>query len=157
MTANQGESASSLPQYKGRVPTDSFSNRLVLARRLAGLTIEEAADAADLSKSSWANWENGRRPQDRLEVCRAIATALDVDFDWLVFGGPLLPARGRPTRRVTKRSAVDNCGYRPSSVRPPTARPKGRTDPPRPISPPVVARRANYVGATRAAEAANVA
>lgn len=156
MTANHGEAAISPPQYSGRVPVDSFSNRLVLARRLAGVTIEQAADAAGLSKSSWANWENGRRPQDALEVCRAIAETLDVDFDWLIFGGPLLPARGRPTKRVT----VASTWNRPvtartggGAVRPSDGRPKGRTDRDRPIAPPAPARRAAYLDAARADEA----
>lgn len=164
MTANHGEPASPSPQYAGRVPVDSFSNRLVLARRLAGVTIEQAAEAAGLSKSSWANWENGRRPQDRLEVCRAIADTLDVDYNWLVFGGPLLPARGRPTRRVTGRMSVDTTWNRPQVVRTgkddsrPTAdRPKGRTDRERPITPSNPGRRASYLDSGRASEASYAA
>ena len=160
MTANHGETANSLPQYAGRVPVDSFSNRLVLARRLAGMTIEQAAEAADLSKSSWANWENGRRPQDRLEVCRAIADALDVDFDWLVFGGPLLPARGRMTRRVSRASTWNrptSGGPGQGTSRPMAGRPKGRTDQLRPISAPPAAIRANYVQPARAGDSVNAA
>ena len=55
-----GAATAAVPRV-GRIPADTFSNRLVLARRLAGMTIEEASEAAGLSKSSWANWENGRR------------------------------------------------------------------------------------------------
>jgi transcriptional regulator with XRE-family HTH domain len=156
MTANHGEAGNSLPQYEGRVPTDSFSNRLVLARRLAGVTIEQAAEVAGLSKSSWANWENGRRPQDRLEVCRAIADTLDVDYHWLVFGGALLPARGRPTKRRT----VDTTWNRPRpggpgqvTNRPPRDGSKVRVDRVRPISVPSPGRRANYVDTNRQTEA----
>jgi DNA-binding XRE family transcriptional regulator len=155
MTANPGErdarASSAEPQYAGRVPADTFSNRLVLARRLAGMTIEEAADATGLSKSSWANWENGTRPHDRDEVCQAIAVALDVDLIWLTFGGPLTPARGRPT----KRSAVDNCGYHsatsgpgPKSTRPTAGRPKVRGDRVRPIPAARPVKRPNYTDPT---------
>lgn len=84
----------------GRIPADTLSNRIVLARRLAGMTIEEAAEATGLSKSSWANWENGMRPQRETDVIQTIAVALDVDRNWLMFGGPLTPARGKPTKRA---------------------------------------------------------
>jgi transcriptional regulator with XRE-family HTH domain len=136
MTANPDDAALSAAKAStprtGRIPADTFSNRLVLARRLAGMTIEEAAAAAGLNRSSWANWENGRRPQGQVDVCQAIANALDVDFNWLLLGGALEPARGRPTKRVIS----DTSGYplgpdkpmRASSVRPADTRPKVRAD-----------------------------
>lgn len=112
----------------GRIPADTFSNRLLLARKLAGLTIREAAAKAGLSYGSWSNWENGMRPHGQVDVCVAIAEALDVDFNWLLMGGPLAGARGVPT----KRPGGDNVGYLPSSerptdTRPPTRSAKGRT------------------------------
>lgn len=89
---------------RGRVPADTLSNRLLLARKLAGMTIDEAAEAADVTPSSWANWEKGMRPQRETDVIGAIADALDIDFNWLLFGGPLTPARGKPTKRAGRQA-----------------------------------------------------
>jgi len=96
------------------------------------MTIDQAAEAAGVKPSSWANWEAGRRPQRETDVIGAIADALDIDFNWLLFGGQLLSARGRPTNRpnpvtgwypnLTDQSRVD-------SARSSNHRPKGRTDP----------------------------
>lgn len=100
------------------MPADTFANRLLLARRLNGLTIRAAAEqlakrldaeGEDLG-SSWSNWENGRKPRDEAETIRAIAAALDVDEQWLMFGGPLSPA-APPRRRSSKRAAVDTLRY----------------------------------------------
>jgi transcriptional regulator with XRE-family HTH domain len=88
----------------GRIPADTLSNRIVLARRLAGLTIEEAAEITGLGKSSWANWENGMRPQRETDVIQTIAEHLGIDRDWLMFGGPLTPARGRPTKKAGRQA-----------------------------------------------------
>lgn len=87
------------PQQPGRVPADTFANRLVLARRLDSLTIREAAAKCGLHYATWSTWEGGRRPVDVLDAVQRISEALDIDRDWLLFGGPLLPARGRPTKR----------------------------------------------------------
>lgn len=134
MTANRDDTA--MPS--GRIPADTFANRLLLSRKLAGMTIEEAAAAADLNRSSWANWENGRRPHAMVDVCQAIAAALDIDFNWLLLGGPLLPARGVPTKRSGAVTAT-----KPSlPVRPHHTHPKGRTDSPRSTSPSAPGRRA---------------
>ncbi len=101
------------------MPADTFANRLLLARRLNSLTIKQAAAGLaerlgiadeDLA-SSWSNWENGRRPRDEAETIRAIASVLDVDEQWLMFGGPLSPA-ARPRRGSSKRSSVDTLRYR---------------------------------------------
>jgi transcriptional regulator with XRE-family HTH domain len=125
MTANQGErdAASTAPDAprRGRVPADTLSNRLLLARRLAGMSIEEAAAAAGLKPSSWSNWENGMRPQGEVEVVQAIADALDIDEGWLLFGGPLEGPRGR---RVTRRPSADTLQYSPLPVRPTSVRPR---------------------------------
>lgn len=101
MTANLGEPQTSAPptQKRGRIPADTLSNRLMLARKLAGLTIEQAAAAADVKPSSWANWEAGRRPQRETDVLAMIADALDIDRNWLTYGGPLESPMGRPTKR----------------------------------------------------------
>jgi transcriptional regulator with XRE-family HTH domain len=174
MTANPDEgaigAATAAGPRVGRIPADTFSNRLVLARRLAGMTIEEAAEAANLSKSSWANWENGRRPQGQVDVCQAIASALDVDFNWLLLGGALESSRGRPTKRSVpgagrgdaegKAGDVSNLAVSAdawsaepigelgnrrgsvSTVRPSDTRPKVRSDSSRSKSPSVAGRRA---------------
>jgi transcriptional regulator with XRE-family HTH domain len=84
---------------QGGIPSDTFAARLLLARHHAGrLSQREAAEKCGLNYASWSNWEEGRRPRDLLEVVQQIAEALDIDRTWLLFGGPLLPARGRPTR-----------------------------------------------------------
>ena len=108
---------------QGRIPADTFSNRLLLARALAGhVSIREAALMTGLNRGAWEGWEHGRRPRDILDVVRRIADALDVDHDWLLFGGPLAGPRGMPT----KRTGGLNLSYVPSPVRPTDNRPKGR-------------------------------
>lgn len=124
MTANPGDDPET---RRGRIPADTFSNRLLLARKLAGMTIEQAADAADVTKSSWANWESGRRPQGMQDICQAIAEALDVDLIWLMFGGPLSPSV-RPGR-LTRRPGEATARYTPVPVRPRPGRPPGRSGP----------------------------
>lgn len=139
-TANPGDPqvrADGLPTgHTGRIPADTFSNRLLLARRLCGLTIREASAQTGLNYGSWSNWENGMRPQDMVETCRLIAEALDVDFNWLLLGGPLAGPRGMPTKRpsgVNKGyprpvppGEGDNRRYLDVNIRPPDGRPSGR-------------------------------
>src|SRR5262249_5653544 len=87
MTTNTGEPETVAPtiQRRGRVPADTFSNRLTLARKLEGLTIERAVaqiyevTGVKLGESSWANWEQGMRPHREIDVIQAIAWGLDVD------------------------------------------------------------------------------
>lgn len=114
MTANQpepGASPETPTKQKGRRPADTFANRLLLARVLAGhLSIREASEAAGLNREAWRDWEHGRRPRDILDACRRIADALDVDHDWLLFGGPLSPA-APPRRTSSKRPAMDTLPY----------------------------------------------
>jgi len=164
------ELAVATPKPRGRIPADTLPNRLMLARKLAGLSIREAADLCELGRGAWTNWENGARPLDALEITGIIAEKLDIDVEWLRFGGPLTPSRGRPTKRSAggaergdaqgKAADVSNVavssqgltgrpngdvGYRRGSsptVRPPAGGPKVRTDPSRPKSPAVVGRRA---------------
>src|SRR6185295_11793625 len=114
---------------RGRVPADTFANRLLLARRMNGLTIKQAAallaedEEGDLA-SSWSNWENGRRPREAPETIRLIARALDVDEEWLMFGGALSPSA--PPRRAAKRPAGLNNPYGRTSVRVIQPRPNSR-------------------------------
>jgi transcriptional regulator with XRE-family HTH domain len=132
------------PQQRGRVPADTFSNRLLLARVLAGhLSIREACERTGLNRGNWQGWERGLRPRDMVEVCELVARALDVDFNWLLLGGPLAGPRGR---LVTKRSGGDTTRYPKVAERPTPNRPKVRRDPQ--MSPPTAptSRRANRVG-----------
>lgn len=142
MTANHGEpdTARAAPDIagQGRIPADTFSNRLLLARALAGhVSIREAADMTGLNRGAWDGWERGRRPRDILDVVRRIADALDVDFNWLLLGGPLAGPRGVPT----KRAARPNRDYAPVASRPRDNRPSGgptggrRTPPTSGVSP----------------------
>jgi transcriptional regulator with XRE-family HTH domain len=94
------ETTEAAPQ--GRRPADIFSNRLLLAIRLTGLSIRDFADQAGLDDGSVSNWTRGMRPRDFPEVCRAIAEAHDIDLMWLMQGGALLPARGLQTKRVSE-------------------------------------------------------
>jgi transcriptional regulator with XRE-family HTH domain len=124
-------------QRRGRVPADTLSNRLMLARKLAGLSIREAADQCGLGRGAWTNWENGARPLDLLEVTGTIADKLDIDVDWLRFGGALAGPRGRETRGLTKRPTSDTVWNSPSPIRsssrrPMAGRPNGRGDAVRP-------------------------
>ncbi len=83
-----------------RRPADTFAVRLLLSRHLNEMTISQAAAAAGLNDATWATWESGRRPRDIIDVCTKIANALDIDFDWLLLGGPLAGPRGVPAKRT---------------------------------------------------------
>lgn len=154
MTVEPTIAAQTTPRRR-RIPADTFANRLLLARRLAGTSIEDAASACRLNKSSWANWENGKRPQRLVEVCEVISEKLDVDFNWLLLGGPLESSRGpstdRPgsdTDRYSEFSSWSTPGsgaYSGGTVRPSGSRPKGREDRSHPMSPAVSGRRAALV------------
>jgi transcriptional regulator with XRE-family HTH domain len=132
-TANPGDAETTRPEppgtRTGRIPADTFANRLVLARRLAGLTIRQAAAEAGLNYGSWSNWENGMRPLDAVEVCSAIADALDIDFNWLLLGGALAGPRGMPVesrRRSPEGPGLDTWKYQARQERPRDSRPNGR-------------------------------
>lgn len=134
MTASTGErddreDARDYPEGPGDIPADTFALRLVASRHHAGhLSIREAADKCGLNRGSWQDWERGRRPQDMVDVARAVANGLGMNFNWLLLGGSLLPARGRPTRKV--RRITD--GYPRVAVRPSDGRPNGRSSAVRP-------------------------
>lgn len=82
-----------LPQYDHDddpwVPIDSFGARLALVRQHLGLNVKEAAKRCDINDQSWRNWEAGKAPRGMDRVARKIATALAVDYTWLMVGGPL--------------------------------------------------------------------
>jgi hypothetical protein len=59
-----------------------------------------APKACGLNAGTWHHWENGKIPRNQLDVAQAISDGLGMDFHWLLLGGALLPARGRPTRKA---------------------------------------------------------
>lgn len=132
MTANIGEPQTTAPPApQGRIPADTFSARLLLSRHLAGMTIKEAAERCGINDATWATWERGRRPQDKVEVCEAVAEALDINFTWLLIGGHLLGPRGRLTERAERTRATYPSGAVRAdrdSARPGGGRPNGRAD-----------------------------
>lgn len=88
----------------GDVPSDTFAARLMLARHHAGrLSQREAAVKCGLNYASWSNWEDGRHPRDLLDVVRKIADGLEINHEWLLFGGAL--TEGRPRAGQTPYSA----------------------------------------------------
>ena len=111
----------------GRRPADTFAARLVLARHLNGLNLKQAAELTGINDGTWATWEAGRRPRDILDICRRIANALEIDHDWLLFGGPLAGPRGVPTKRTgSDNVAKGRVAVRPTDSRPRDTRPPGR-------------------------------
>lgn len=143
-------------ERRGDIPADTFSNRLILARVHAGwLTVKEAAERCGLNYGSWSNWERGARPRDLLDVVQKIADGLQIDHEWLLFGGPLLGARGRPA----KRPGEDTVRYRNApkvparrAVRPLEPRLIARVDPQASILTSVPGRRATRVNPVLPAE-----
>jgi len=128
MTATAGEphdAANVVPQTqettgrrRGRRPADTFAVRLILARHLEGVSIKEAAERTGLHYATWSTWERGRRPADILDVAQRIADALDIDEEWLLFGGPLEGPRGRRVRPSSDRSTPTILGLLPQDPRP---------------------------------------
>lgn len=134
MTANPGDERE-IPETTQRqrpIPADTFSARLVLARHFAGrLSIEQAATRADVNPEAWRRWEDGAKPRDKIEAAQAIADALEIDFNWLLLGGPLAssvrPSKMRkPSGGATVRKPT--APVRPGDGRPST-RPNGGRGP----------------------------
>jgi transcriptional regulator with XRE-family HTH domain len=73
------------------VPLDSFGARLAIIRQYrGGWNVKRTADVCGLDDQRWRNWEAGtHRPQDYPSVCRQIAEALGISYEWLMLGGPL--------------------------------------------------------------------
>jgi transcriptional regulator with XRE-family HTH domain len=80
------------------IPTDSLANRLVLIRRELGLSQREAAQRCGVGFGSWQSWENGSAPRNALRDLVRVAQGLDVDREWLMFGGPLRSEMVEPAR-----------------------------------------------------------
>lgn len=81
-------------QTGGWVPSDTFATRLLVARTQKGMTQQQAADACDINRATWALWEAGSSPRNMAVVVAKIATGLGVDRDWLLWGGPLREPSG---------------------------------------------------------------
>lgn len=137
MTASTGENgeranAPNPPtEARGDIPADTFALRLVASRHHAGrLSIEQAAkmcimpDGRPINAGTWHHWENGKVPRNQVDVAQAISDGLGMDFHWLLLGGPLLPARGRPVRKASPITGP----YRRMPVRPQDTRPSGGPD-----------------------------
>lgn len=140
MTTEPQQSAA----QRGGIPADSFANRLMLARAYAGhLSIRDAAEMCGLGRGAWTNWEKGAKPVDLIEIVEVIAEKLGVDFDWLLFGGELGKAEGRPLRR-RRRDGPTTLGYHPVAIRLPRSaeRPTNNRPKSRPVNGPA---RTGYV------------
>ena len=121
---------------RGAIPADSFAARLMLARMHAGhLSIRDAAEKCALGRGAWTNWEKGALPGDIIGVATVIAEKLDIDRDWLLFGGSLSQEEARTAvqrgARDTKRgfSPVSRLAAPEPQAKParPAHRPTGRT------------------------------
>lgn len=71
------------------IPTDTFGTRLFIIRKQRELTVEAVAKICGVAQPTWTTWEKGAHPRDLVGTVRKIAEALDVDRDWLMWGGPL--------------------------------------------------------------------
>lgn len=126
MTTGIGEDRGELvAPKKAQIPADTFAHRLMLVRAHAGyMTVKDAAERAGLNYGSWSNWERGSMPRDLLDVVQKISDALDIDYDWLLFGD-------RRSGRQTLRGLYPPTTKRRANPKPSTDRPRaGR--PPRP-------------------------
>lgn len=91
------------PTQRGAIPADTFAARLVLVRVHKGMTIDEAATATGLNRQSWSNWEKGMVPRDQLDVVQIISEKLDIDREWLLWGGALTKPQIGASRRAMAR------------------------------------------------------
>lgn len=80
----------------------SLPDRLKLARKNAGLTQQEVADALHQDQSTVAHWERGGKTKPSPDKVEAFARLTGVDAEWVLYGrgkGPaatLGPKRKRP-------------------------------------------------------------
>ena len=121
--------------HAARIPADTFANRLMLSRALAGhLSIREAAEQCGLGRGAWQNWEKGARPDDYQGLVKLIAGRLGIDEEWLREGGALLPAESpaRPARWAA-RGYKDISLHRSRPRNRPTTRPVVGRPPNRPV------------------------
>ena len=67
------------------MPIDAIGERIKEARQERGLSQEELAQIINSTKSAISRYESGKR-QPRIEQLKSIASALDVDVNWLMNG-----------------------------------------------------------------------
>lgn len=69
------------------VPASTFGSRLAEARRVARLSVEEAALACGLKHAAWSMWEReDSSPRNMAEVVEKIEAGLGVDRNYLMWG-----------------------------------------------------------------------
>ena len=81
---------------QGWRPHDTLANRLRLVRAEKKMSQREAAMASGISARVWQNAEDGRDVRDLLAFIAKVSEHLDVDRDWLTWGGPLDGENPRP-------------------------------------------------------------
>jgi DNA-binding XRE family transcriptional regulator len=74
------------------LPMESFGARLAIVRQyVGGWNVSRAARACGIDAQTWRNWEAGRYPHNLEAACLRISEALNIDYRWLMIGGPLRP------------------------------------------------------------------
>lgn len=69
------------------VPASTFGSRLAEARRVRGLTVEEAAELCAIKPATWSLWEReGSAPRNMGEVAEKVENGLGVDRSYLMWG-----------------------------------------------------------------------
>jgi transcriptional regulator with XRE-family HTH domain len=125
MTTSTGEDRDLHPApARGTIPADTYAHRLMLARAHAGnLSIRAAAERCGLNHANWSNWEQGIRSRSVIDDVQAISEGLDVDREWLLFGGPLakpepiVRSRRRGPQRITGKLLTGRCARSRSAAR----------------------------------------
>lgn len=72
-----------------RIPRDTLALRVRIAREELGLSQRAAAAQCGLTFGEWQSIEAGREARGLDHKVARIATGLDYDRDWLMWGGPL--------------------------------------------------------------------
>lgn len=101
-----GVATTRVPLQRHEVPYTVALGRLIRSRRLAaGLTVAQAADAAELSPRHWRRLEAGER-RTRSSTLDRIAQALDADpVELAATAGPALADESPYADRIAKRRA----------------------------------------------------
>lgn len=69
------------------VPASTFGSRLAEARRVCGLTVEDAAARCGIKHATWSMWEREESsPRNMAEAVEKIEMALGVDRNYLMWG-----------------------------------------------------------------------
>src|ERR671917_677553 len=88
---------------------ETIGSQLRRLRRLRGLTQEELADGANVSRDLVAKLEQGRRQSARLASLASLARALDVELSALVTSTEPVPATVTQSR--DRRSPAGTAGW----------------------------------------------